>query len=332
MTTAPDGLFQFGGVPVVVDDSPSFGDVWFVDGTNGSVGGSGDQPGDAISTVQLGVTAQLAEATALGDIIYVLPGTYSEAVIASTMTKLKLVGVTCGGEAHAVIIHNSAGSALVIGTDVDYTTTMINSALRNICFYTSSTSNTEFPAVRIDTIQRSIINNCKFLGNSQHGAGSITTVGLQLGPLTTTYHSFHEHSTISNCKFGTSGARAKEVDTAIRLGADTVTSPAGNGFSDMFIIDNIIVAEHYGIRLHAGASSCGGSLIARNHMHSHQGGGGVNVAIHTHAGTEDTLMMIHDNRVNCHTSFAASFATKSQIGNLVSVTDQNAVGQYPPAS
>ncbi|MCK5644669.1 MAG: hypothetical protein KAJ19_27975, partial [Gammaproteobacteria bacterium] len=197
MTTAPDGLFQYGGVPVPFDDSPSFGDVWFVDGSSGSTRADGRTPAGAISTVQLGITAQLAETTSLGDIIYVLPGTYSEAVIASTMTKLKLVGVTCGGEAHAVIIHNSAGSALVIGTDVDYTTTMINSALRNICFYTPGTSNTEFPAVRIDTIQRSLIDNCKFLGNYQDSAANITTVGLQLGPLTTTYHSFHEHSTIS---------------------------------------------------------------------------------------------------------------------------------------
>ena len=332
MTTAPDGLFQYGGVPVPFDDSPSFGDVWFVNGASGAARADGRTPAGAISTVQLGITAQLAETTSLGDIIYVLPGTYSEAVIASTMTKLKLVGVTCGGEAHAVIIHNSAGSALVIGTDVDYTTTMINSAIRNICFYTPGTSNTEFPAVRIDTIQRSIIDNCKFLGNYQDSAANITTVGLQLGPLTTTYHSFHEHSTISRCKFGTSGARAKEVDTAIRLGADTVTSPAGNGFSDMYIIDNIICAEHYGIRLHAGASSCGGSLIARNHMHSHQGGGGVNVGIITHAGSTDLLMMIHENRANVHTAFATGFPAKNQIGNLVSITDVNAVGLYPAQS
>lgn len=331
-TTAPGGLFQYGGVPVPMDDSPSFGNVFFVDGTNGNDRYPGDTPNGALATVDEATTQQIANTGSLGDIIYVLPGTYSEAVTAATFNKAKLLGVTCGGMTRAVTIHNSAGHALAVGADVTYTTTMNYSAIRNICFLTASTSNTEYAAVRIDTIQNSIIDNCKFLGNYQAGAGSITTVGLQLGCVTAGDNSFHEHSQISHCYFGTSGARAKEVDTAIRVGGDTVTTPAGTGFSDMYIIDNIICAEHYGIRMHVGPSSCGGSLIARNHMHSHQGGGGINVAIITHAATTDLLMMIHENRVNCHSQFAAGFPAKNQIGNLVSIADANAVGLYPPAS
>ena len=332
MSVIPDRLYHMGGVPVGSGgENPIFGEVWFVDGTNGSTSGDGS-PGYPFSTVQLAVTKQIAGTSGLGDVIYIMPGTYSEAVIASVFNKAQLIGATCGGEPKAVIIHNSAGHAFVAGADATYTTTMNNSALRNITFYSPGSSNREYAAVRIDTIQNSVIDNCKYLGNYQDSSANITTVGLQLGPLTGTYNSFHEHCTISNNWFGTSGARAKEVDTALRVGADSVTTPAGTGFSDMLIVNNKIIAEHYGIRLHVGASSCGGSLIGGNTFHSHQGGGGVNVAIKTHAASTDLLMMIHENRGNCHTAFASGFPTKNQVGNLISVTDANAVGLYPPAS
>lgn len=332
MSIVPDRLYHMGGIPVGETVNPTFGDILWVDGTNGSASGDGLTPESAFNTVQLAVTAQLADTTLLGDVIYIMPGTYAEAVVATTFTKAQLIGATCGGESKSVIITNTAGHAFVAGADASYTTTMNNAALRNICFYTASGSNREYAAVRIDTIQNSIIDNCKFLGNYQAGSGSITTVGLQLGPFTVGKWSFHERSTISNCEFGTSGARAKEVDTAIRVGAAAETTPAGTGFSDMKIVNNLIVAEHYGIQLYVGASSCGGSLIGGNHFHSHQGGGGVNVGIITHAGITDLLMMIHDNRGSVHTSFASGFPTKNQVGNFISVADANAVGLYPPAS
>ena len=333
MSVIPDTLYHRGGVPVGggAGTNPIFGDVYIVDATNGTANGDGS-PDLPFSTVQLAITAQIADTSALGDVIYVMPGTYSEAVVASVFNKAQLIGATCGGEPKAVIIHNSAGHAFVAGADESYTTSMNNSGLRNICFYTPLTSNQEYAAVRIDTIQNSVIDNCQFLGNYQDSAANITTVGLQLGPLTVGKWSFHEHSTISNNEFGTSGARAKEVDTAIRAGAAAETTPAGTGFSDIKIINNLIIAEHYGIQLYVGASSCGGSLIGENHFHSHQGGGGVNVAIRTEAGSTDLLMMIHDNRGNCHTAFASGFPTKNQVGNLISVADANAVGLYPPAS
>jgi hypothetical protein len=333
MTTSPDRLFHSGGIPVDSGTNPIFGKVWWVDGTNGSTSGPGDTPDTAFNTVQLAITAQLAAPSALGDVIYVMTGTYSEAVVASTFTKAQLIGATCGGEPRAVIIHNSAGHAFVAGADDSYTTSMNNAALRNICFYSPGSSNREFAAVRIDTIQNSIIDNCQFFGNFQDGAGSITTVGLQLGPLTVGKWMFSEHSTISNNEFGTSGARAKEVDTAIRVGASGETTPAGNGFSSMKIIDNLIFAEHYGIQMYTGGSSCGGSLIARNVFHSHQGGGGINNAVHCHSTDgDDVLMGIHDNKINYKTSWAAGFSTRNLHGNTVSIDSANPVGQYPPAS
>ena len=333
MTTSPDRLFHSGGIPVDGCSNPTFGKVWWVDGTNGSAGNSGETPDTAYSTVQLAVTAQIADTSSLGDVIYVMPGTYSEGVTASVFNKAQLIGATLGGNPKAVIIHNSAGHALAVGADAEYTTTMANSALRNITFYSPSTSSTTLAAVRIDTIQMSVIDNCYFLGNYNAGSGTIATVGLQLGCTGATAYSFHEFSTISNCRFGTSGARTKEIDTAIRVGGDAVTAPAGVGFSAMEIIDNMIMAEHYGIRMGTGGASCGGSRIARNVFHSHQGGGGINVAIisNTTDGT-DVLMSIHDNKVNYKTNWAVNFATRNLHNNTVSIDSANPVGQYPPAS
>lgn len=332
MTTAPDRLYHSGGIPVDSGPSPIFGKVWWVDATNGSTSGPGDTPDTAYSTVQLAVTAQIAGTSSLGDVIYVMPGTYSEAVVASVFNKAQLIGATCGGNPKAVIIHNSAGHALEIGADTTYNSSMVNSALRNLTFYTPASSNQELAAVRIDTIQQSIIDNCYFLGN-YNASGVMTTVGLQLGNTDVGHNSFHEFSTISNCRFGTAGPGNKEVDTAIRVGDDGVTTPAGTGFSSMEIIYNQIMAEDYGIRLGTGGGSCGGSRIAWNVFHSHQGGGGINIPIRSDTEDgDDYLMGVHDNRVNYLTAWISRFATRNIHNNTVSIDSANPVGQYPPAS
>ena len=333
MTTAPDRLFHSGGIPVDSGTNLVFGKVWWVDGTNGSTSGPGDTPDTAFNTVQLAVTAQIADTSSLGDVIYVMSGTYSEAVVASVFNKVQLIGAVLGNTAKGVIIYNSAGHALEVGADTTYNNSMINSALRNLTFYTPASSNQELAAVRIDTIQQSVIDNCFFLGNYNAGGANITSVGLQLGNTTVGHNSFHEFSTISRCRFGTAGPGNKEVDTAIRVGDDGVTTPHGTGFSSMEIVDNQIMAEHYGIRLGTGGSSCGGSRIAYNVFHSHQGGGGINVAIISNSTNgDDTFMGVHDNKVNYKTAWLTNFDTRNIHNNTVSIDNANPVGQYPPAA
>ena len=306
---------------------------FYVDGTSGRDTNSGKSWNGAFATVQKAVTVQTANASGKGDRIWIAPGLYNEAVVATTLTGVEIIGATEGGESRSVVIYNNSSHAFVVGADVAYTTTMNNSAFRNITFYTPSAGTTTLAALRIDTIQNSIINNCKFFGNYQAGSGTVATVGLQLGCLTGTKYSFHEHSTISNCEFGTSGARAKEVDTGIRVGAADVTNPAGVGFSSMKIVNNIIMAEHYGINMWTGANSCGGTLIAGNVVHSHQGGAGANVGIISRGRDgDDVLCMVYDNHVNSKTHAIRYFATNNMQGNIVSLDSATPVQQYPASS
>ena len=177
MSIVPDRLYHSGGIPVDSGTNPTFGKVWWVDGTNGSTSGPGDTPDTAFNTVQLAVTAQIADTSSLGDVIYVMSGTYSEAVVASVFNKVQLIGAVLGNTAKGVIIYNSAGHALEVGADTTYNNSMINSTLRNLTFYTPASSNQELAAVRIDTIQQSVIDNCFFLGNYNAGGANITSVG-----------------------------------------------------------------------------------------------------------------------------------------------------------
>jgi hypothetical protein len=302
---------------------------YYVDGTDGKDSYSGKSWEGAFKTIQKAITTQIADTNAKGDRIWIAPGTYSEAIVAPTLTKVELIGATCGGEAKAVIINNTAGHALCVGEDDTWTSTMVNSAIRNITFYTPSASSQELAAVRIDTMVSSVIDNCKFLGN-YNASGVMTTIGLQLGCLSDANNSFHEFGTISNCEFGSSGSGNKEVDTAIRVGSFSVTTLVNTGFKHMKIVNNLIRAEDMGIQLGCGAGSCGGSEIRGNSIHSHQGGGGVNVAVQSMAedGT-DMLMMIIGNNVNYKSHGFHNFETRNLHRNTVSIDNVDPIGLYP---
>ena len=72
MTTAPDGLFQYGGAPV--GGNPYFGmwgeSVWFVDYDSGNKDGPGDKPSNALKYVGDAISKAAAN-----DVIYVRPRT-----------------------------------------------------------------------------------------------------------------------------------------------------------------------------------------------------------------------------------------------------------------
>lgn len=303
---------------------------FYVDGTDGRDERSGKSWNGAFKTVQKAITTQIAQTNAKGDIIWIAPGSYNEAIVAPTLTKVQLIGATCGGESSAVKIYSTSGHALCVGTDVTYTTTMANSAIRNITFLTPSGTNVELAAVRIDTMQMSIINNCKFLGTFVAPTGQDITVGLQIGCLHGGKYSFHEYGTISNCEFGTNGPRTQQVDVGIRVGARNVETPASTGFKAMKIIDNIICAEHSGIKLGTGASSCGGTLIARNTIQSHTGGTGPYLGIWTVAqNPDDELCMIHDNRICAKNDAIGNFKACNVQGNIVSIDSGDPQGELP---
>lgn len=74
MTTAPDMLFEFGGVPVSGGRySNPWGTHYFVDATNGDDNWDGKAPTRAKATIQAAVTASTADTLSRGDVIYINP-------------------------------------------------------------------------------------------------------------------------------------------------------------------------------------------------------------------------------------------------------------------
>jgi hypothetical protein len=102
LTAFPYGVSSF-GVPIIGDAPliPYGGNVWFVDGTNGSDGNNGKSLKSPVATVQKAV-----DLAAAGDAIYVMPkdmgvdgepGSYAETIIIpATKDRLTIMGVSHG--------------------------------------------------------------------------------------------------------------------------------------------------------------------------------------------------------------------------------------------
>ena len=105
--TIGDGLFQYGGAPVVSMPTMAMyagsqGGILFVDGTNGADGNSGTSPKKALATIQKAV-----DLSVLGGVIYVFPKkfvagatdatVYAETVIVpNALANLSIIGVGSG--------------------------------------------------------------------------------------------------------------------------------------------------------------------------------------------------------------------------------------------
>ena len=321
-----NGIPVFGGG----NTGPIFGKAYFVDGTNGS----DDNPGThetPKATIQAAVTLQIAENSGLGDVIYIMPGTYAETVYASDMTNVLMQG--CGFTPGAVSIEPTDHHALLIGVDGSDTATMTNSVVRNILFKTPSTSNVWHAAMTVGFMKNSVIENCKFDSTTTAiDVAGQRTIGLQIGNETDTDFEYHEGSRISNCKFTTNAGRAKELSVGILVGAFDSSTPEYRGFKNMVIEDCVITAFSHGIEMWTGASSCDGSLIRRNHIHSNQAGMGPNFGIICKNADTDTLTMIHDNRINGAQEGISNFSAFNTFGNIVSVSGNAAAGELPTSS
>jgi len=308
------------GVPLYgsgIGGFPCVGDVYWVDGTNGSDSRTGLGPTKAKKTIQAAVTAQMAASTGLGDIIYILPGTYAESVVATTMTNVSLIGAS----ADSVIIAPTASHGLLVGADGATASTMTNSVIRGITFLSPSTSNTTYAALCICYMTKSVIESCKFKGTTNTGTGASATTGIRIGNRTDTAWEFHEHSRISNCEFTSNAGRTTQLGVGIHVGANTVANPSYKGFKSMIIEDCLITAKDRGIRMGTGASSCNGTIIRRNAINNQEAGGpGVGIQSLSTDGT-DTLCMIHDNRIVAITDAILNFTTGNVQGNIVSVNN-----------
>lgn len=329
ITRFPHGISSF-GVPIFgsVGASPIFGTSYFVDGTNGLDGNTGLEPDQAFLTIQRAITVQLADTTGLGDVIWVMPGTYAETVYASTMTNVQLIGA--GITPDAVTIAPTDGHALLVGVDASATATMTNSAIRNMTFLTPSTSNTEYAAVTVGYMLKSLIAGCKFKGTTiaTFEAGTNVTIGLQIGNMTATQWEFHEHSRISGCEFTCNAGRNTELSLSLLVGDVAKTYPVEKGFKSMIIEDCLISAFDRAIMLGTGPTSCGGTVIRRNTITSHQGGIGPNVGIQSSGASVDLLCMIVDNKITAINDCIANFSTCNTINNITSVGAATPADEY----
>jgi hypothetical protein len=254
MSTFPDKLYHMGGVPVASAEEPIFGKCWFVDGTNGSDDNEGRKPTEPLATIQAAVTAQIANTSSMGDVIYVFPGSYAES-ITGDLTRVKIIGVNAGGVTHAVSIRPTASYA--------YLGTMFEAAFKNIMFLSPSSSNKTLPAVQLTNARYSIIDNCIFVGRD-----ATCIEALQIGNTT-------EVATAANCDYcqitnnliTTFYGAASQFAYGIKIGR--VDYDAGCSVKQCWgtlIAGNTIFASTAGIYLGIYGDKSGGTVIRDNYI------------------------------------------------------------------
>ena len=320
------GFYKQTGIPIK-DEPMAYGNVYFVDGTNGLDSNLGTSPRAAFQTIQRAFTVQLADTDGLGDVINVLPGTYAESVYTPSMDNVLLQG--CGFTPDAVRITPTTSHALLIGVDGTTSSTMTNSKIRNITFRPPSSTNPTYAALTIGYMTKSVVEDCKFRGITWTGVEAAGTIGLQIGNRTDTAMEFHEHSRISRCEFTTDAGRSQVLGYGIMVGTFGTATPAHKGFKNMIIEDCDIQCLYRGIQLYAGAASCGGTIIRRNTVNSHSGGNGPYNGIVSGSTTgTDQLCMLHDNRLTCAQDVIVNFSSCNCQGNLVSIAGSVPDAEY----
>ena len=319
MTTAPDGLFQYGGQPVSSGDTPSFGSVWFVDGTKGSVGGDGRALDDPISTVTLGLAAQVAETTSRGDIVYVMPGSYAESVTGD-LSKVQIIGVTGGGAPHATSIRPTTSYA--------YTGSMLDSAFRNLMFLSPATSSKTLAAVQPTYMGYSIIDNCLFIGRD-----GTCIEGLQIGTISDASTVVKcDYSRITNNVFSTFYGTGQEFIYGIKIGyTSMIANDASKQMFHSLIAGNRIIASTGGIWIGCGPSKCTGTVIAHNHVSGFADAAGPTYGIWASAYGDAGMhnMQVYRNTINAKTDAIYGFFDECVFDNFVSLNLGAPTGENP---
>ena len=315
-----DRIQKLGGFPTGFGESvsPAFGNVYFVDGTNGDSGNDGDNPSEALDTITNAITAQTAATGSLGDVIYVLPGTYAESVTGS-LTGVQVIGA--GVTPYSVQIAPIATYA--------YTGAMTRAALRNLKFVSSSSTNPEYPAVLITSnMMYSVIDNCHFTGGHDDAL-----VGLHLGAVTAhTGWEQVEFSRITNNLFAADASHQFETAINVFGFSGAKTGHSTKIIKSSLIADNWILAKYWGIRLNLGEHGTRGSMIRGNTITSSQTNYGCGYAgIKTEAANEDELCYVIGNYVHATISPNAieGFGSQFIMGNIVSYSAGDPDTLYP---
>jgi len=235
---------------------------YYVDGTDGNdTAHSGKSWEGAFKTIQVAITAQIANNSGKGDIIWVAPGSYAES-LTGTLSKVQIIGTNCGGTTHAVSIRPTESYS--------YTGSMTDSAFRNIMFMSPSTNNKTYPAVLLTYMGYSVIDSCTFIGRD-----TTCVEGLQFGATadgTTVIKC--DFSQITNNQFTSFYGASSEFSHGIKIGTTTGTNGAYRQMWHSLIANNVIHARTIGIWLGCGPATAAGTVIRNNWIGSDDSGHG----------------------------------------------------------
>lgn len=324
MTTFADRVYELGGSPVGEPIRPFLGRAFYADANNGSNSNDGFTPSSAKATITAGITVQTANSTGLGDVIYVLPGTYAES-ITGTLTDVSLIGL--GPTPSSVNVKPTDSYA--------YTGGLIRSRVENITFWSPSTSNEGFAAFYATygsgagSMSGSTINRCDFKGGH-----ALSDVGLQIGAkAAAAVWEGMADSTVSNCGFYTGVSQTGEFQTAIMLFAsDSTAQQAKKSAQRCKFVNNTIYAETAGIRCNVNSTNLHGCIFQGNRIRSHQTYGPTKgILCHYAVGSGDNTAMVIGNNI-CVPGGGdaiAGFKTWEVQGNIVSTGTGTPVGESP---
>jgi len=295
----------------VIPAMPTFGKTYYVKKT-GSDSWDGLSVENAFLTISRALTVQALETEDLGDVIFVLPGTYTE-FIEKDLADVWLRGVSSGGMKRP-IVQASANEQCYSGA-------LSNSTISGIDFYCNTSTVDAVEAFHVDqTMISSAIIDCGFYGQTASPDGRI---GLQIGGRGEAGSATWEYirdSLIANCYFGGT-SKTYELDCGINFGvyADSTTNQAQRLFQRSHIFNNMFMCHKRGINLLTGNSNNQGSLISYNTMASMQAPGGpIEYGIRQLQG-EDSLTLIHYNNIKAGTDGISGFANYNTMGNIVSI-------------
>ena len=316
-TNFPNGITSF-GVPVFGggDRGPIFGNVYFVDGTNGSDDHPGTSPTEAKATIQAMLTYQIANNSGLGDVIYVMPGTYIES-LTGTMNKVAIIGLQTGGGASHMASIRPASS-------YSYTGSMTDSAFRNLVLMSPSTTNTEYAAIMPTYMGYSAIENCFICGRA---AGSV--VGIQIGTPTDDATVVKcDYSSISNNTISTFYGSGCQFAYGIQHGALAGTNSAYKQMLGTMIYNNKITASTGGISICGGVAKNYGSVISYNVIDSFESSAGPTYGIVSAVQSQDAPLVIN-NYIKAVTDCIKNFLDENVMGNWCALNQATPVQENP---
>jgi hypothetical protein len=191
MTIAPDGLFQYGGIPVGNLWGSPWSKAYFVDAVDGKSGNYGERPDDALTTIQAAL-----DKCARGDVVYIRPQEYKlgrgferySEDVSLTMTKASTASYpVCGpSDVHLIGCTNSRNPEFGVrwkpATATALTSAWPSLHVENIGFYAEDLTAISLLSNGVTDTQRGIdgttIVNCTIKGGGMTAADGGTGLTL----------------------------------------------------------------------------------------------------------------------------------------------------------